>query len=189
MDVRIPRYAAVVLLWLVATAGCDSAAVSVNAPSTPVPLSSPVTVEPMVVRPEFLHGGTCAAFSPFGLRLRLSFREHRHLTLRGLRFRLTDRFGVDALPEVIPLPSGMEAALPTPISSPLPGAASLPAPPLPVPGSSSMTGIGIAAGTPLAFFLRFGCGVAPEGLLFVSIQVVDRDGRSESSDVRVRVGG
>jgi hypothetical protein len=191
MDVRIPRYAPLVLLLLaVVNAGCDSAAVSVNAPSPPVPLSSSVAVEPLVVRPEFLHGATCAPFSPFGLRLRILVGGPRDLMLRGLRFQLTDRFGARALPEVIPLPSGMEAALPSTLVSPLPGAAALPTSPIPIPGASPMTGVNVAAGTTqsLAFFLRFGCGIAPEGSLFVITDVADGDGRPGTSQIRVRVG-
>jgi hypothetical protein len=178
------------VLFVGATAGCESGATSPISPPALVQLSSAVTVEPLVVQPEFLHAGSCARVAPFGLRLRVILGGHRNLILRGLRFRLTDRFGTSALPEVIPIPTGSEAALPTPQSTPLPGATALPSSPIPIPGASPMTGVSVAAGAsqPLPFFLRFGCGVLPEGTLFIMTDIADGNGRSDTSQLRVRVG-
>ncbi len=190
MDVRFPRYAPVVLfLFAAAVAGCDSNAASPTTPAALVQRNSAVTVEPLVVHPEFLHADSCTGRSPFGLRLRVILSGGRDLVLRGLRFRLTDRFGTSALPEVIPIPAGSEAALPSPLSMPRPGATSLPTSPIPIPGSSPLTGVAVAAGSSqsLPFFLRFGCDVVSEGTLLVATDIADGDGHS-TSQLRVRVG-
>lgn len=190
MDVRFPRYAPVLLFVSAATAGCDGRAASPASPAPVVPLESSVTVEPRVVLPEFLHAGSCASRSPFGLRLRVILSGSRDIVLRGLRFRLADPFGTSAFPEVIPTPSGSEAALPSPQTAPLPGASVLPSSPVPIPGVSTLTGVQVTGGTtrPLPFFLKFGCGIAPEGTLFVMTDVAGPDGRSGTSQIRVRVG-
>lgn len=190
MHVRFPRYAPVLLFVVAAAAGCDGDAASPSSPGPVVPLRSSVTVEPHVVLPEFLPAGSCASRSPFGLRLRVILSGQRDLVLRGLRFRLADPFGTSALPEVIPVPTGSEAALPTPQSIPLPGASVLPASPIPIPGTSPLTGVQVTAGAsrPLPFFLRFGCGVIPEGTLFVMTDIADGQGQSGTSQVGVRVG-
>jgi hypothetical protein len=141
------------------------------------------------LHPEFLQTDACAARSPFGLRLRVILSGRRDLILRGLRFHLTDRFGTSALPEVIPTPSGSEASL-VPTPSQLPGAASLPSSPIPIPGVSPLTGVQVVAGSTqtLPFFLRFGCGVVPEGTLFVMTDVAGPDGHAGTSRIGVRVG-
>ncbi len=192
MDVRFPRYRPVLLcLFAAATAACDGTAASPTSPPPLVSLQSSVTVEPTVVQPEFFHAGSCMARSPFGLRLRVTVGGRGDLILRGLRFRLTDRFGTSALPEVVPIPNGAEAALPSPQSMPLPGASSLPTSPIPIPGASPLTGVQVAAGAShsLPFFLRFACGVIPEGTLFVMTDIADGSGQSGTSQLRVRVGG
>ena len=72
---------------------------------------------------------------------------------------------------------------------PRPGATSLPTSPIPIPGTSPLTGVAVAAGASrsLPFFLRFGCGVVPEGTLFVATDIAD-DGARSTTQLRVRVG-
>lgn len=116
------------------------------------------------------------------------------VTLRELRFRFTDRFGVNALPRVMAIPgssplSTPASAIPSSFPIPTPGIAPLPVnASIPMPGVSSFDGLSAAGGIHLPFFLFFDCGVAPEGMLFVGTQVAEPDGTVKTSEFRVRVG-
>ena len=187
-----------VLLTLPAACNSDSADVSVTSP-TPLVASTTIEssfgVEPSTVRPEMLPG-SCAGQSPFGVRLALTLRGAHELILRGLRFSHTDRFGTRSLPDVFPIPS-VSAPLPSGGRIPfgaagtLPGVAPLPASsPIPIPGSSPIAGVLVSPSSSIlpVYLLRFGCGVVPDGFVWVNIDMADRKGRLETSELRVRIG-
>lgn len=190
MDVRFPRYAPVLLVLVAASGafGCGGGAAGPTSPQAPVPVESSVTVEPHVLRPEFLSIGSCTRRSPFGLRLRVIVSGKRNLFLRSMRFRLTDPFETSTFPEVIPTPSGSEAALPP---APFSGAASLPPSAIPIPGAAPFSGAFVPVNTAhsLPFFLRFGCGVIPEGTLSIWTDLDHGGGPSMTSHLRVPVAG
>ena len=110
------------------------------------------------------------------------------MILRGLRFSFVDRFGATTLPQVVPVPSPLEIPTTTPVT--LPGIAALPGlSPITMPGSTPITGLIFAGGTSnvLHYFVHFGCGVVPDGVLIISADAGDRSGRFSTSELRVRV--
>ena len=190
-------------LALGAVAGCDS---NRNTPVGPSALMTATTgttfrFEPATLRPELVPGTSCVA--AFGTRIIVIVRGGG--TLRELRFRFTDRFGVSALPRVMAIPGSSPLStpasaipsssfpIPLPSSSPIPipGIAPLPTnSPIPIPGSTAFNDASVPAGTSvhLPFFLFFECGIASEGTLFVATDVAEPGGTVQTSQFRVRVG-
>ena len=187
---RFPTYAPVVLaLLLTASVACNRTAAS---PTTPAPaggaLKRSFTAEPLIVRPEFLAGSSCTTRSSFGVRITVTLGAGEDLILRGLRFSFTDRFGDRALPEVFPAPHG--SFIPSSSPLPFPGVAPLPSRgPIPIPGLPPIDGLLVSARTSreLPFFLRFGCGLFPEGTILIDGDFNDRNGRPDRAEIRVSV--
>jgi hypothetical protein len=203
MSMRVHNNYRVLLAFLAlgAVAGCDS---NRDTPVGPSALTAATTgttfrFEPETLRPEFVPGTSCVA--AFGTRIIVIVDGDG--TLRELRFRFTDRFGVSALPRVVAIPgpsplstpaSAIPSSVPIPLPSsspiPIPGLAPLPTnSPIPIPGSTAF-GASVPAGTSvhLPFFLFFECGVASEGTLFIGTEVADPGGTVQTSQFRVRVG-
>jgi hypothetical protein len=193
-----PKYGLLLLfLPLVAAAACDRTELTLTgpAPSALLPLQSSFSAEPRSILPEFLPTGSCVTRPAFGLRLSVIIGGGEVVILRGLRFGFNDRFGASAFPDVFPIaslsaPPVQSPGIPTSSPISLPGIAALPASPIPIPGSSPIDGILIAAGTSrtLPFFLRFGCGLVPDGTLVITADAADANGRFETPQMRVRVG-
>ena len=187
---RFPTYAPVMLaLLLTSSVACNRTTAS---PTTPAPaggaLKSSLTAEPLVGRPEFLPGSSCTSRSPFGVRITVILESVEDVILRGLRFSFTDRFGGQALPDVFPTPEG--SFIPSSPPVPFPGAAPLPSRgPIPIPGSPPIDGLLVTGQTSrqLPFFLRFGCGVFPDGTLLIEGDLSDRNGRPDRAAIRVTV--
>ena len=182
MDVRLPRYAPVILL-VASVAACSGNPSTPTAPAALVAQSA-ITAEPLTVQPEFLHGSQCPVRPPFGLRLSIVVNGG-DVILRGMQFRLIDLSGGSVFPDVIPMPSiSASPSIPTSAPIPLPEAS-----PIPIPGSSPTSGVFVSVGTSrrLPFFLRFGCGVVPGGTLFITVDATDGAGRSQPSQLRLRV--
>lgn len=198
MSLRFHRYGVLLaLVVLGAAAGCDSNRNTTVGPSALTTAATETTFrfEPATLRPELVPGTSCVTTVP-GFGTRIIVIVGRDVTLRELRFRFTDRFGVNALPRVMAIPGS--APLSTPSSAitasfpiPMPGLAPLPVnSSIPMPGVSSFNGLSGAGGISLhlPFFLLFDCGVEPEGMLFVGTQVAEPDGTLQTSEFRVRVG-
>ena len=199
MSIRFSRYGVLLLAFLAlgATAACDSNRNTAVVPSTLPPTFSPGTsfnFEPATLRAEFLPGTICVGGPGFGTRIIIIVNGG--VILSGLQFRFTDRFGVNALPRITPIPGSSPltvsaSTIPTSFPIPTPGLAPLPSTsPIPIPGFSPVTGLMVPAGTSqqLPFFLIFDCGVSPVGILFISAEVVDPSGRIQKSESQVRVG-
>ncbi len=199
MSMRFPRYGLLLaFLVLGATAGCDSNR-NVGGPSS---LSSSMTMgssfgfQPTTLRPELVSDTSCVAVPAFGTRIIIIVSAGGDIILSGLRFRFTDRFGVNALPRVTPIPgssplSVSASTIPPFNPIPVPGVAPLPVTsPIPIPGSSPVNGLMVPAGTSrqLPFFLLFDCGVASDGTLFVMTDVAKPSGALQTSQFQVRVG-
>ena len=196
MSLRSPRFG-LLLVVLVVTA-CDRTNVTLNSPTALADTfvaSSAFGFQPATLQPEFLPLGVCLSVRPFGTRIIIVVNGSRDVILRGLRFRFTDRFGVNALPLV----AAINGASPLPIPAPAvasafpvstPGVAPLPVTSaIPMAGSTPSNGMLVPAGSSrsLPFFLSFGCGVAPEGMLFVSVDESDANGRMHTSELRARL--
>jgi hypothetical protein len=164
---RVIRYKPVLLsLALVTVAGCERNSDTPTAPATRG-LQASITAEPQSARPEFLPS-VCDGRFAFGVRVFISLRGP-DVVLSGLRFQFIDLVGTRTLPEVIRLPSPSSAASSLPSASPVtvPGIAALP----PLSGPST-----------IPFFVRFGCGVVPDGTLVIT---GDLNGRVEETKIRI----
>jgi hypothetical protein len=187
---RSPKYAPIMLtLLLTASVACNRTSA---APTTPAPAGSALkpsfTAEPLVVRPQFLAGSSCTTRPAFGVRITIVLGSGEDVILRGLRFSFRDRFGERTLPEVFPTPEGSFIPTSTPVT--FPGVAPLPTrAPIPIPGSPPIDGVLVSALTSreLPFFLRFGCGVFPEGTILIDADLNDRNGRPDRAEMRVRM--
>ena len=193
MNARLPKYVPLFLLSaLVVTACGDTGNTSPTAPSGLQ--HAMITAEPSTVGPEFVRGDSCLGFAPFGARLTFIVRPRGDITVRSARFHFIDRFGVRTVPAVTP-PQITPSALPaTPFSTPVPMPSS---PPIPMPASSAIPIPGVSQFDPLVvlggssltlpFLVQFGCGVPPDGTVFVDFDLRDRRGVSSTSHVRVRI--
>jgi hypothetical protein len=199
MSIRFSRYGVLLASFLAlgAAAGCDSNRNTPVVPSTLPSTVAPVTTfnfEPATLRSEVVPGTICVAGPAFGTRIIIIVGGG--VILNGLQFSFTDRSGVNTLPRVTPIPGNSPltvsaSTLPTSVPIPLPGIAPIPTTsPIPFPGSTFPSGMTVPAGTSqqLPFFLVFACGVAPEGILFISADLVDPNGRVRKSESQVRVG-
>jgi hypothetical protein len=197
MSIRVHRYGVLLAFLAVGAAtGCDGQRNTVVGPTA---LKSTTTTgttfrfEPATLRPEFVAGISCVGVPAFGTRIIINVGGD--VILSALQFSFTDRFGVNALPRVMPIPGSAPlsfpvSAIPTSSPIPIPGAAPLPSgSPISIPGTSSFNGLSPAEPSqPLAFFLLFECGVASEGMLFVGTEVTDPRGSVRKSEFRFRVG-
>jgi len=197
MSLCSPRYG--VPLLLLALTACGRETSTVGAP-TAIPSGTAnqhaLTVEPTTLRPETLPGSCLPHATPFGTRLVINVGAGSDVILRSLRFRFTDRLGVTALPRVTAIPGSSPMTTPAtsipPFSPiPVPGGAPLTTTgPIPIPGSSSVSGLMVPAGSvrALPFFLAFDCGVSQQGTLFIMFDTADMTGGMHSSQLTARVG-
>lgn len=198
MSMRLLRYGVPVLF--LSFAACDRADVAVTTGPTALSSSGTIghafSVEPAALHPEFLPAVSCVQRSPFGTRILIVIRGGDDVILRGVRFRFLDRFGINALPRVVPIPGSSPFTVPASTLTafdpiPTPGIAPLPmTPPIPIPGASPISGVLVPFGTSRSFpfFLTFSCGVASEGTLFVFIDSAGPNGGMQTSEIRARVG-
>ena len=196
MSLCSPRYG--VPLILLALTACDRAASTVGAP-TPVSAGTTnkheLTFQPDTLRAEILPGTCVPHAEPFGTRLVINVGAGSDVILRSLNFRFTDRTGATALPRVTPIPGASPMTTPAtsipPFSPvPVPGGAPLTTTgPIPIPGSSSVSGLMVPGGSvrALPFFLTFDCGVAGDGTLFIVFDTADMMGGRHSSQLTARV--
>ena len=185
---RSPRYPAVMLaLLLAAVTACNRSSASPTTPAAAdIALKPAFTAEPLTVRPEFLPRGSCTGRAPFGVRIVVDVRAGEDFILRGLSFSFTDRFGVRSLPDVFSTP---DSSIPTSGPIPFPGFAPLPTRgPIPIPGSPPIDGVLVGRTVQeIPFFLRFGCGLVPDGTIVIVVDLNDRRGRPERAEMEVRV--
>ena len=188
---RSPRYPAVMLtLLLAAVTACNRTSASPTTPAAAEAALKPsFTAEPLAVRPEFLPRGSCPGRSPFGVRITVVVVAGEDFILRGLRFSFTDRFGGSSLPDVFPTPEGSFIPSASPLT--VPGFAPLPTRgPIPIPGSPPIDDallVDAQSLRELPFFLRFGCGLVPNGTIVIIVDFNDRRGRPDRAEMEVRV--
>ena len=184
---RLPTSRAVSLVFLCALSGACSG--TSDGPASPAPTGaskSILTAEASSVRPEFLPGRFCPGRPSFGTNIVIVINGDDDLILRELRFTLFDRFNSRFLPEVLTIIDGV---VPTVSPVPIPtGLAPIPrAGPIPIPGSGPINGLLVNGRRPerLPFFLRFGCGVTPQGTIEIAGSLHDRNGGSRDEKARV----
>ena len=185
MHARVFTLTTIVAL-LFGAAGCeDNNGAELNARLVgPSPFQSRlVSVEPATVRPEFLSSPACRGFRPFRTRFNLFVHADRDLFLRGIRFQFDDRSGGRAHP--LPIPTAVTGpTIPNSVPLALPSSA-----PIPIPGTLQFHGVTVSSGiNRVGIVLNFDCGVAPEGILSISIETAGRDGTPDVAHVSVPVG-
>jgi hypothetical protein len=198
----LPNFGVPVLfVLLLLTTGCNNTQADWSL-TGPAPLEaaanihSSFRVEASTVDPEFFHSGSCVG-QAFGARVGIRVHGDHDVILRGLRFTYVDPRGVRSLPDVLSIPSLSTLVTLTgimPNSSPVsvPGFPSLPNTTLiPIPGSSSITGVVISAGSShlFPFFVNVGCGFIGNGVIVIVVDAGDRDGRFSTSELKVVVRG
>ena len=201
MSIRFCKYGMLLpVLALGATAACEHSPTTANGPSSvsaSLTMGPSVGFEPATLRPEPVPGTSCVAGPPFGTRIIIVVNAGGDVVLRGLRFRFTDRSGLNALPRVTPISGSTPMSVPASAIPPLgpipyPGVAPLPTgAPVQIPGSGPMDGLMVPTGTSLRlpYYLRFDCGLAPEGTLTVFTDMVKpKVATPVTSEFRVRVG-
>ena len=141
---------------------------------------SSLTAEPATLRPEFLPDLSCSNSRPFGTRIIVVVSGGSQLSLRALRFRFVDRFGISALPNVRVIPGSSPMTVPVTMIPPLMG--------IPIPGlapapASTMSQLSNAQRFP--FFLAFGCGLSANGVVSVGADTIDGMGRAATRELSV----
>lgn len=198
----LPNFGALVLfvsLLLSTACGNTQADFSLTGPAplaASANIHSSFRVETPSVEPEFFHTGSCVG-QAVGARVGIRVHGDHDVILRGLRFTYVDPRGMRSLPDVLSIPS-----LSTPVafsgimpnSSPVsvPGFPALPnTTVIPIPGSSSITGVVISAGSShlFPFFLNFGCGFIGNGVVVIVVDAGERHGRFSTSELKVVVRG
>jgi len=188
---RFLRYAPVLLYVVTLAAGCGRTNGSPTSPTPSVQPTASMTAEPVAVRPDFLPTPVCLTRPAFGIRLSIRISGGEGLILRGLQLAFTDRFGGRALPEGFPIPTATAASFPPASPIPIPGAAALPGTsPIPIPNGPPVHGVFVPPGSSrtLPFFVRFDCGVIPDGTLLVTADAGDSNGQFQLSQMKIRVG-
>ena len=194
MNTPLPKYVAVFLVSAFAVIACGRN--DVVSPTAPASVNkSVIAIEPATVAPEFFPTPLCPRFSPFGARFTLVVRSGEDLVLRVVQFEFIDRFGGRSVPSVTPQSSA--ASVPSAPAVPLPGSSPIPFPtpttlpsssPVPIP-AASFDPLLIPGGTTreVPFLLSFGCGVPADGTVVITLEMLDRRGTAETTEVRVRV--
>jgi len=172
-----------VSLALATAAACSSNSSSATGPTTLSAESGArtnLTAEPVTLRPEFLPNVPCSSSPAFGTRVIVVVSGGPGVSVRSLRFRFTDLFGVRALPQVRVIPGSSPMTMPAGMIPPLMG---IPIPGLAPPPASTMLQAANAQRFP--FFLSFGCGLSTTGIVAISTDTMDRMGRPQTLEISV----
>jgi len=181
MSRGFPRIGSSLLFVALTMASACQSPGSMNAATGPSPFTSEsgfrVTAEPVALRAELLPDLACSSSRAFGTRVIVVVSGG---TLASLRFRFTDRFGVNALPHVRVIPGSSPMTIPVTMIPPLTG--------IPIPGlapapPSTLSQASNAQRFP--FFLTFGCGLSTNGVVSVTAETVDGMGRAGTRELRM----
>src|SRR5688572_20355825 len=170
MYVRTKTLPALIAIVSLGVAACDGISVTAGNPAAPGSVTSALlSAEPATVIPEFLSSPFCATHPPFRGRLNVTVRSEHDRLLRFIRFEFHDRFGVQAFPTAIPIPTA--ATIPSGTPVPIPTSS-----PIPIPGHGLFGGALLSFGhSPTqSFWLHFGCGFVAAGTLIVEVETTDR---------------
>jgi hypothetical protein len=187
---RQPFGISVPALILIGTfsAACDARVAFEGHSAGPSPLQTAAAAElraqPESVRPVFGRDDSCRVSPPFHTTITVIVNAGRDITVGGLGFQFTDKFGKRTAPTVRP-GSSTAASIPTTLPVPLPSAQ-----PIPIPRPGALAGLAVDAGgrLTLPFTLHFACGIPGSGTLVIVVATVDHFGVTGSSQVVVRIG-
>src|SRR5688572_12279295 len=163
---------ALITIVSLGVAGCDDIDVArgnLTAPGSAT--SALVSVEPATVTPEFLSGPFCATQPPFRGRVTVIVRSGHERFLRSIQFEFHDRFGGQAFPTPIPIPT--PATIPSATPVPIPTSSPIPIPGLVMFGAQQPL-VSLGNVPTQSFWLHFGCGSVAAGTLIVAVETTDR---------------
>jgi hypothetical protein len=185
-DVTRSLSAVTLLAGLISASCSDVVPAEPTAPTKLQPLA--LAAEPARVTPEFLppFGTGCGGARPFRTRFVLVLGGIEGLVLQDLQVGFSDRFGVIAVPAVIPplsAPSSSFGSSGVPVRVPT-------STPIPFPTTGPNSGLLGSAGTSgrLPVTLEFGCHVEPLGTIVVTAGTRDHRGRRGDHRLTIDVG-
>lgn len=146
-----------------------------------------LSVQPEKVEPEFLPPiGRCTGTHAFRTRFVVVVGGMEAFVVQELRVSFSDRFGMTAVPAVVPATGAPSGSMIT-SSPPIPLPTSMP---IPIPTSGPNNGLSVFPGgsQELPVTLEFGCNVRPQGTIIVAVGTRDGRGRSTTHQLKVDVG-
>jgi hypothetical protein len=146
-----------------------------------------LSVQPEKVEPEFLPPFVgCTGARAFRTRFAVVVGGMETFVVQELRVSFSDRFGMTAVPTVVPATGAPSGSMIT-SSPPIPLPSSMP---IPIPTSGPNDGLSVFPGgsRELPVLLEFGCHVRPQGTIVVAVGTRDGRGRSTTHRLTVDVG-
>lgn len=186
MDTRRSRCAALaVLLVPIWVAACSDRDLGLQSPTAPLSTDAlRLSADPSVLVPQFLSREDCPVRPAFRGRLNLSLSGGGDQVVDAVRFEFADGLGRRVVPTAFPLDPAGGASVQLPSA----GAVQFPtAPPIPIPGFSSFTGLVLNGSRNLPVLLEFACGTEPVGALTVTLDTSDARGRLSSTRTSISV--
>ena len=176
---------AILLAGLACMSCSDATPADVTAPSSVRAIA--LSVQPERVEPEFLPPiGRCTGTRAFRTRFVVVAGGVEAFVVQELRVSFSDRFGVIAVPTVLPATGAPSGSMMT-SSPPIPLPTSMP---IPIPTSGPNNGLSVFPGgsQELPVTLEFECSVRPQGTIVVAVGTRDGRGRSTTHRLTVDVG-
>lgn len=176
--------AAVLLAGLACMSCSDAAPPDVTTPTSIRAIA--LAVQPERVEPEFLPPFVgCSGARAFRTRFAVVVGGMETFVVQELRVSFSDRFGMTAVPTVLPATGAPSGSMMT-SSPPIPLPSSMP---IPIPTTGPNDGLSVFPGgsQELPVLLEFGCHVRPQGTIVVSVGTRDGRGRSTTHQLTVDV--
>ena len=173
---------AILLAGLACVSCSDAVPADATAPSSVRAIA--LSVQPEKIEPEFLPPiRRCSDARAVRTRFVVIAGGLEAFVVQELSVSFRDRFGVSAVPAVVPATGAPSGSMNT-ASPPIPLPTSMP---IPIPTSGPNNGLSVFPGgsQELPVTLEFECGVRPEGTIVVAVET--RDGRGQSTTHRLSV--
>ena len=173
------------LLAGLACMSCSDAAPA--AATTPTSIRAiALSVQPEKVEPEFLPPFVgCTGARAFRTRFVVVAGGVEAFVVQELRVSFSDRFGMTAVPTVVPATGAPSGSMIT-SSPPIPLPSSMP---IPIPTGGPNDGLSVFPGgsQEVPVLLEFGCHVRPQGTIVVAVGTRDGRGRAMTHQLTVDV--
>ena len=176
---------AILLAGLACVSCSDAAPADATAPSSVRAIA--LSVQPGKVEPEFLPPiRRCSGARAFRTRFVVIVGGMEAFVVQELRVSFSDRFGVTAVPAIVPATGAPSGSIIT-SSPPIPLPTSMP---IPIPTSGPNNGLSVFPGgsQEMPVTLQFECGVRPQGTIILAVETRDGRGRSTTHQLTVDVG-
>jgi hypothetical protein len=176
---------AILLAGLSCMSCSDAAPADATAPTSIRAIA--LSVQPQKVEPEFMPPFVgCTGGRAFRTRFVVVVGGMETFVVQELRVSFSDRFGMTAVPAVVPASGAPSGSMIT-SSPPIPMPSSMP---IPIPTNGPNDGLSVFPGgsQELPVLLEFGCHVRPQGTIVVAVGTRDGRGRTTTHQLTVGVG-